>query len=148
MALLDARALIHALQQSDTPEQALPRYAASRRRHVRTFQAMSAMFTPFYQSDSAWLPWMRDQLAARLSMVPPAPQLLARMVAGTLVDPFTSIGLKEHDWNAAPNPRSQADRAQPEQTFFFICALHGRTCGCAAGNVRVPRASSLPSERA
>lgn len=104
MALLDARALIHALQQSDTPEQALPRYAASRRRHVRTFQAMSAMFTPFYQSDSVWLPWVRDQLAARLSVVPPAPQMLARMVAGTLVDPFTSIGLQERDWNIAPQP--------------------------------------------
>ncbi len=104
MALLDARALIHALQRSDTLQQALPRYAASRRRHVRTFQAMSAMFTPFYQSDSVWLPWVRDQLAARLSVVPPAPQMLARMVAGTLVDPFTSIGLQERDWNMAPQP--------------------------------------------
>jgi len=29
---------------------------------------------------------------------------LARMVAGTLVDPFTSIGLQERDWNIAPQP--------------------------------------------
>ncbi|MCP1573438.1 NAD(P)/FAD-dependent oxidoreductase [Herbaspirillum rubrisubalbicans] len=115
MALLDARALSHALQQSDTLEQALPRYAASRRRHVRTFQAMSAMFTPFYQSDSLWLPWVRDQLAARLSVVPPAPQLLARMVAGTLVDPFTSIGLREHDWTAAPQPSALTEGIQAQR---------------------------------
>ncbi|KAF1044527.1 MAG: FAD-dependent urate hydroxylase [Herbaspirillum frisingense] len=107
MALLDARALAHALQTSATPEEALPRYAASRRRHVRTFQMMSAAFTPFYQSDSAWLPFVRDKLAARLSMVPPAPQLLAMMVAGTFVDPFRPIGLQERDWLAGAQPVPQ-----------------------------------------
>lgn len=107
MALLDARALAHALQTAASPEQALPRYAAARRRHVRVFQAMSAAFTPFYQSDSVWLPWVRDKLAARLSLVPPAPQLLAMMVAGTLVDPFGPIGLEERDWNGGAQPLPQ-----------------------------------------
>ncbi|OWY31207.1 FAD-dependent oxidoreductase [Herbaspirillum robiniae] len=107
MALLDARALAHALQASSSPEQALPRYAASRRRHVRTFQMMSAAFTPFYQSDSSWLPWVRDKLAARLSLVPPAPQILAAMVAGTLVDPFAAIGLTERDWRDGVLPLPQ-----------------------------------------
>ena len=50
------------------------------------------MFTPFYQSDSTVLPFIRDRLVATIARIPPAPQLLASMVAGTLVDPFEPIG--------------------------------------------------------
>jgi 2-polyprenyl-6-methoxyphenol hydroxylase-like FAD-dependent oxidoreductase len=98
MALLDAKALVNALNTSDDLASALPRYAASRRLHVRTFQALSAAFTPFYQSDSRVMPFLRDRVMATLSKIPPAPQVLATMVAGTLVDPFKSIGLKERRW--------------------------------------------------
>ncbi|MFL9926812.1 NAD(P)/FAD-dependent oxidoreductase [Herbaspirillum lusitanum] len=98
MALLDARALSHALAQEADVGTALSRYAASRRRHVRSFQMLSLAFTPFYQSDSRLLPWIRDRLVAPLSALPPAPQILAAMVAGTLIDPFSPIGLKEKIW--------------------------------------------------
>lgn len=101
MALLDAAALAHAVAGTGDIEAALERYALSRRRHVRVFQALSRLFTPFYQSDSALLPFVRDRLAATLARVPPAPQLLAAMVAGTVVDPFRSVGLAEADWLAA-----------------------------------------------
>ncbi len=104
MALLDARALVHALNTSDDLASALPRYAASRRRHVRTFQALSAAFTPFYQSDSRVLPMLRDQVLFGLSKIPPAPQILAAMVAGTLVDPFKPIGLRERVWQPQAQP--------------------------------------------
>ncbi len=67
--------------------------------HVRVFQALSFMFTPFYQSDSGVLPFIRDRLVATVAKIPPAPQLLASMVAGAMVDPFAPIGLKEVDWN-------------------------------------------------
>jgi len=100
MALLDAAALAHALAGEGEIDAALERYARSRRRHVRVFQALSLLFTPFYQSDSVLLPFIRDRLAAALAKVPPAPQLLASMVAGTAVDPFRSIGLAEADWRA------------------------------------------------
>ena len=36
--------------------------------------------------------------ATGLAPVPPAPQILASMVAGTLVDPFRGAGLTEVDW--------------------------------------------------
>ncbi|WP_050475871.1 FAD-dependent oxidoreductase [Herbaspirillum rhizosphaerae] len=101
MALLDARALSHALTRSPDVASALSRYAASRRMHVQTFQALSAAFTPFYQSDSVLLPFIRDRFVAPLSKVSPGPQLLASMVAGTLVDPFKSIGLQERNWQSA-----------------------------------------------
>lgn len=98
MALLDARALAHALETRSGMVDALNAYGAARRRHVRVFQALSLMFTPFYQSDSSILPFVRDRLVATVARIPPAPQLLASMVAGTVVDPFESIGLKEVDW--------------------------------------------------
>lgn len=99
MALLDARALAFALDRNADVEAALNGYAAARRRHVRIFQALSRMFTPFYQSDSLLLPFVRDRLVATVAKVPPAPQILASMVAGTIVDPFKPLGLNEMDWN-------------------------------------------------
>lgn len=98
MALLDAKALAHALDSSADMESALLAYMAARRRHVRVFQMLSRMFTPFYQSDSTLLPFMRDRLVATLARIPPGPQILASLVAGAVVDPFGSIGLKEADW--------------------------------------------------
>lgn len=98
MALLDAAALAHAVGKSATVEDALDAYAKTRRTHVRLFQALSWMFTPFYQSDSAFLPFLRDRLVATVAKIPPAPQFLASMVAGTTVDPFAPIGLKERVW--------------------------------------------------
>ena len=99
MALLDARALAHALDAGVDIDSALEAYARARRWHMRAFQALSWMFTPFYQSDSAILPFIRDRLVATIAHIPPAPQILAAMVAGTLVDPFQRIGLKECDWS-------------------------------------------------
>jgi len=84
MALLDAWALARALTLSTDIEEALNEYATSRRWHIRLYQMMSWMFTPVYQSDSSLLPLFRDLIAAPLSRMPPAPFLLASMVAGTL----------------------------------------------------------------
>ena len=66
------------------------RLCAARRWHVRLFQALSWAFTPFYQSDSTALPFVRDRLVATVAKIPPAPQFLAAMVAGTVVDPFSA----------------------------------------------------------
>ena len=102
MALLDAAALAHAVGEADAVEDALELYSWSRRRHVRLFQALSYAFTPFYQSDSTVLPFIRDRLVATLAKVPPGPQFLAAMVAGTVVDPFAGIGLEEVAWAHLP----------------------------------------------
>lgn len=100
MALLDAAALAHALRHHADLATALDSYARSRRWHLRVFQALSYAFTPFYQSDSVALPLLRDRLVATVARIPPAPQFLASMVAGTVVDPFSPIGLKERDWRS------------------------------------------------
>ena len=99
MALLDAAALAHALDRAGKRGGRARSLCRARRWHVRLFQALSWAFTPFYQSDSTVLPFVRDRLVATVAKMPPAPQFLAAMVAGTMVDPFRRIGLKEVDWN-------------------------------------------------
>ena len=101
MALLDARALAHAMATAADVAEALAVYAKARRAHVRVFQGLSAAFTPFYQSDSNTLAFIRDRLVSTLARISPAPQILASMVSGTLVDPFARIGLNECDWSQA-----------------------------------------------
>lgn len=98
MALLDAAALAHALSSSASVEEALAAYAAARRSHVRLFQLLSYVFTPFYQSDSRSIAWLRDRLVATVAKIPPAPQLLAAIVSGTLAEPFSRAGLQECRW--------------------------------------------------
>lgn len=104
MALLDAAALSHALARADSVDAALEAYVRARRWHVRIFQALSLALTPFYQSDSVLLPFVRDRLVATVAKIPPAPQFLASMVAGTVIDPFKRIGLTEVKWDFGQNP--------------------------------------------
>ncbi|WP_299207520.1 NAD(P)/FAD-dependent oxidoreductase [uncultured Tateyamaria sp.] len=88
MALLDAYALAQALG-AHGPEAALPVYAKARRWHVRVYQAMSWAFTPQYQSDSRWLPVLRDRVLFPVSMIPPVPRILSHLVCGTLLPAFS-----------------------------------------------------------
>lgn len=91
MALLDAWALGAALVESNDIESALDRYVRLRGLHVRLYQALSAIFTPFYQSESAALPWLRDRMLWPLSRVPPMPALLSLMAQGRLIDPLPRL---------------------------------------------------------
>ncbi|MDO8359363.1 MAG: NAD(P)/FAD-dependent oxidoreductase [Devosia sp.] len=93
MALLDARALTLALRMAD-PGAALQTYAWLRRGHVRLYQALSLMLTPFYQSESRALPVLRDILVPIATTVPPLPQVLAALVAGRLLDPLKRLRLE------------------------------------------------------
>ena len=90
MALLDALALARALQAPGNLLEQLMHYKRLRYWHVRLFQAASRMFTPFYQSDSRVLPFVRDWLAAPVSRLPVGDMVLARLVAGMTVAPLGS----------------------------------------------------------
>ncbi len=96
MALLDALALSRALAVSADVDSALAGYARMRRWHVRLFQAGSAAFTPFYQSDSRALPFIRDWLAAPVSRMPVADAMLARLVSGLTVAPLAGLDFQPH----------------------------------------------------
>ena len=84
MALLDAMALVRALEQGEG-DAALALYAKARRWHVMAYQVMSAVFTPQYQSDSQWLPVLRDRILYPVSQLPPGPKLLTAIVCGTML---------------------------------------------------------------
>lgn len=87
MALLDAWALSEALKHFPISK-ALPAYARARKGHVTAYQWMSAIFTPFYQSNSRILPVIRDNFMFPMSMVPPTKPFLRAMVTGTMLPPL------------------------------------------------------------
>ena len=93
MGLLDAYALAASLDGHADVGQALAAYARARRWHVRAYQALSAVFTPFYQSDSPLWPGLRDWLLAPATRVPGVPRTLAAMVAGQVGWPLKPLGL-------------------------------------------------------
>tara|TARA_R110001606_G_scaffold359994_2_gene511968 strand:- start:10438 stop:11562 length:1125 start_codon:yes stop_codon:yes gene_type:complete len=87
MGLLDAWSLSQALTREPGVPEALSAYASARRWHVRLYQALSMGFTPFYQADGAFLPWVRDHVLGKAARLPFSPRLLAATVSGLLLDP-------------------------------------------------------------
>jgi 2-polyprenyl-6-methoxyphenol hydroxylase-like FAD-dependent oxidoreductase len=94
MALLDAFALARALAAQSNLEAALHEYARLRLWHIRLYQAASFLFTPAYQSDSAAMAWFRDFIMSPLSRMPPAPRILAALVAGQWGAPLSAMGVR------------------------------------------------------
>ena len=95
MALLDSYALAQALDSdlntSHSLQQSLVNYAKIRRTHVRLYQAASYTLTPFYQSDSNLLPWLRDMLFEPASKLPFASKIVTSLGAGLLASPVKRI---------------------------------------------------------
>lgn len=97
MALLDAWALGAALQAQPELDAALNEYARLRSVHVKLYQLVSLLFTPFYQSDSKALAWLRDHVLAPVSRLAPVQRLLSGLVAGELGMPLHALGLSRSD---------------------------------------------------
>lgn len=91
MALLDAYALALALRQSPDVATALGQAIAMRRRHVHLYQALTALFTPVYQSDSHALPFVRDRIVGPVSKLWPATRIQAAMVSGLIGNPLKPL---------------------------------------------------------
>lgn len=92
MALLDARALSLAIRRHrHSIADALGAYVKARRFHVLVYQAMSAVFTPQYQSDSRALPVLRDRVLFPISRVPLLPRVLSALVSGTMLPPLGGL---------------------------------------------------------
>jgi 2-polyprenyl-6-methoxyphenol hydroxylase-like FAD-dependent oxidoreductase len=110
MALLDAWALAKGLREAPDPERGLARAVSLRRFHVRLYQALSALFTPAYQSDSRLLPFIRDRIVPPFGRRWPATRIQAAMVAGTFGGPLAPLGLEAGRGPARP-PVSPASRS-------------------------------------
>jgi salicylate hydroxylase len=94
MALIDALALAYALKKDSDLAVALKLYAEMRRWHVRPFQWASSVFTPFYQSDSRVLPFLRDWITAPLSRLPIGDAIVARLVSGMTTAPIAGTSFQ------------------------------------------------------
>ncbi len=97
MALLDAYALAMTLREPREPSDAARHAIARRIWHVRLYQAMSALFTPVYQSDSILLPLLRDRIVGPFAKIWPANAILAAMVSGLIGNPLKPLGLDRQD---------------------------------------------------
>ncbi|MEM9795053.1 MAG: NAD(P)/FAD-dependent oxidoreductase [Pseudomonadota bacterium] len=86
MALLDATALVAAVETGPMTEVGARMWNA-RRLHVSAYQALSALFTPQYQSDSRILPLMRNHVLMPLSRTWPARTILPALVRGHVLPP-------------------------------------------------------------
>lgn len=93
MALLDAWALAHGLDDSDSVSEGIARAVRLRRRHVLTYQWLTDLLTPIYQSDGRLLPLARDWLVGPVSRWWPATRMQAALVSGLVADPLASLGL-------------------------------------------------------
>ena len=106
MALLDALALALALR---LPlEDAPSHYHRARRWHLGLYQAMSAAFTPQYQSHSRLLPALRDQVLSPLSRLWPLPRILSALVSGDLLPPIAGTRFPDIAWTDRPPALSLA----------------------------------------
>lgn len=94
MALLDAWALAKGLADANGVDEGVRLGIKLRRRHVLTYQWLTALFTPVYQSDSRLLPLIRDRLVGPLSKFWPATSIQAAMVSGLVANPLGPLGLE------------------------------------------------------
>ena len=108
MALLDAKAIDFAVRQCrDDLTDAGEKFHGLRKRQIHIYQALSKLLTPFYQSDSTALGFVRDHFVSHLVKIPPAPKLMTGMVSGLFAHPFkagllrrdTAMDLHEPDWH-------------------------------------------------
>ena len=108
MALLDALSLALALRNRPgrvgdaSLDQALTAHVRARRWHLGLYQAMSAAFTPQYQSDSRILPALRDHVFAPLSRIWPLPRVLSALVSGDLLPPIAGSRFPDPAWTPGP----------------------------------------------
>ncbi len=102
MALLDALSLSLALRRSPARplDEALAAHARARRWHLGLYQALSAAFTPQYQSHSRALPLLRDHLLSPLSRLWPLPRILSALVSGDLIPPIAGSRFPDPEWSA------------------------------------------------
>jgi 2-polyprenyl-6-methoxyphenol hydroxylase-like FAD-dependent oxidoreductase len=102
MALLDAWALARGLDHARSVDEGVRQGIRLRRRHVLTYQWLTALFTPVYQSDSRLLPLIRDRIVGPLSKLWPATAIQASMVSGLVGNPLRPLGLEGERQMARP----------------------------------------------
>ncbi|MEM9500758.1 MAG: NAD(P)/FAD-dependent oxidoreductase [Pseudomonadota bacterium] len=100
MALLDSWSLARGLAEGRTLDEKLRLAVSWRRDHIWLYQWVTALFTPLYQSDTAWHPAIRDRLLAPASRIWPASRIQAQLMSGLFGFPLAPLGLTPPDYSA------------------------------------------------
>jgi 2-polyprenyl-6-methoxyphenol hydroxylase-like FAD-dependent oxidoreductase len=82
LALWDAMVLADVLAAAPTLDAGLAAYTRARRRHLAYYQLATRALTPFFQSDSRVLGWLRDQLFPASAWLGPLRRRMVRTMAG------------------------------------------------------------------
>ncbi|MDB4958712.1 MAG: Oxidoreductase [Myxococcales bacterium] len=82
LALVDACVLADAIARARSVEAGLVSYAAARRQHLRHYQTMARLLTPFFQSDSRVLGRLRDWVFPIANALPPLRNFMVSTMAG------------------------------------------------------------------
>lgn len=82
LALMDAMVLADTLAEADALEPGLAAYSQARRHHLRHDQFMSNVLTPFFQSSSRALGWIRDRFMPIADRIGPFHRIMVRTMAG------------------------------------------------------------------
>ncbi len=99
MGLIDAYALCKALTEAFESENAnldvaLRAYAKKRRTHVKFYQAACYLLTPFYQSDSRILPFLRDLMFEPTARIPFMRKQITALGSGAMFSSLAGEKLK------------------------------------------------------
>lgn len=111
LGLMDAVALVHALETTGSIDEALTRYTKLRRSHVRFYQLASRWMTPFFQSDSTIAATLRDWTLNPMSRVPYLRGEMVRTLAGVKTGVFTSLDTAK--WPPLRDPQAHPQTGQP-----------------------------------
>jgi 2-polyprenyl-6-methoxyphenol hydroxylase-like FAD-dependent oxidoreductase len=107
MALLDAWALAVGIEAAPSLAEGLRLAIGWRSGHVALYQALTAAFTPLYQSSASFPAAIRDRALAPVSRLWPVGRIQALLVTGLFGAPLAELGLAVPDYGAlAPTASS------------------------------------------
>lgn len=91
MGLVDATTFDACLKEYDDLEVAMKAFSKKRKKHVRFYQMASHWLTPFFQSDSQWMPLTRDLTFGAMCKLPFIKTEMVRCLAGVKTGLFTTM---------------------------------------------------------
>lgn len=122
MALLDAWGIAQALGQAHSVNEAISLARRWRGDHVLLYQAITAAFTPMFQSDAMLWPMLRDRVLAPLSQLGPVARLQANLMSGLFGWPLRVLGLELPDYSALAS--AMASRAAADDQSYSPTTRH------------------------
>jgi 2-polyprenyl-6-methoxyphenol hydroxylase-like FAD-dependent oxidoreductase len=91
MGLVDAFTFNACLTEHGNLDAAMKAFSAKRKNHIRFYQMASHWLTPFFQSDSQWMPFIRDTTFSSMCKLPFIKTEMVRSLAGVKTGLFSTM---------------------------------------------------------